>query len=61
MFFLLNRFLVFSLSLRRSQMKNLCFPKLLDLHIQVKRGEAYVFPINILYAFLLLNFEEPQE
>jgi len=44
MFFLLKRFLVFSLSLIRSQAKNLCSPRLPDFQIQVKRGEASMVP-----------------
>jgi len=46
--FLLKIFLVFSLSLNNRQKKNLCFPKLLEVHSHLKRGEASTVPLNFL-------------
>lgn len=45
-FFLLKRFLVFNLSLRSSQKKNLCLPKLLEAQSQENSGEASICPIS---------------
>jgi hypothetical protein len=42
-----------------SQKKNLCFPRLLEAHSQLNRGEQGVRPMRILYAFLLLKVDDP--
>lgn len=60
MCFLLRMSLVLSVSLNSCQKKNVWFPKLLDPHSHLKRGEALYCGVMTIYAFLLLNLLEFQ-